>query len=79
MELAAVCKKRQFHLENLTTNNTLKQSKSNEINKDLILILPYKKTPRSSLILPYEKTPRSGSNPTNLSRERKGEKNIMCF
>jgi replicative DNA helicase len=40
MELAAVCKiKRQFNLENLTTNSTLKQSKSIEISKDLILIL----------------------------------------
>jgi hypothetical protein len=39
MELAAVYKKRQFNLENLTTNSTLKQSKSIEIGKDLVLIL----------------------------------------
>jgi hypothetical protein len=39
IELAAVCKKRQFNLENLTTNSTLKQSKSIEISKDLVLIL----------------------------------------
>jgi hypothetical protein len=31
--------KRQFNLENLTTNSTLKQSKSIEISKDLVLIL----------------------------------------
>jgi hypothetical protein len=30
---------RHFNLENLTTNSTLKQSKSIEISKDLILIL----------------------------------------
>jgi hypothetical protein len=39
MELAAVYKKRQFNLKNLTTNSTLKQSKSIEISKDLVLIL----------------------------------------
>jgi hypothetical protein len=39
MELVVVCKKRQFNLENLTTNSTLKQSKSIEISKDLVLIL----------------------------------------
>jgi hypothetical protein len=31
--------RRQFNLENLTTNSTLKQSKSIEISKDLVLIL----------------------------------------
>jgi hypothetical protein len=39
MELAAVCKKRQFNLENLTTNSALEQSKSMEITKDLVLTL----------------------------------------
>jgi hypothetical protein len=39
MELAAVCNKRQFNLENVTTNSTLKQSKSIEISKDMVLIL----------------------------------------
>jgi hypothetical protein len=34
-----VYKKRQFNLEKLTTNSTLKQSKSIEISKDLVLIL----------------------------------------
>jgi hypothetical protein len=38
-ELVAVCKKREFNLENLTINSTLKQSKSIEITKDLVLIL----------------------------------------
>jgi hypothetical protein len=37
--LVAVYKKRQFNLEKLTTNSTLKQSKSIEISKDLVLIL----------------------------------------
>jgi hypothetical protein len=39
MELATVCKKRQFSLENLATNSTLKHSKSIEISKDLVLVL----------------------------------------
>jgi hypothetical protein len=39
MELAAICKERQFNLESLTTNSTLKQSKSIEISKGLVLIL----------------------------------------
>jgi replicative DNA helicase len=39
MELAAVCNKRQFNLENVTMNSTLKQSKSIEISKDMVLIL----------------------------------------
>jgi hypothetical protein len=39
MELAVVCNKKTIQLTNLTANSTLKQSKSIEISKDLVLIL----------------------------------------
>jgi hypothetical protein len=55
------------YLENLTTNSTPKQSKSIEISKNLASSYHMKKNPRS------------GSHTTNLSRERKGEKNLFHF
>jgi hypothetical protein len=39
MELERFAIRRQFNLENLTTNSTRKQSKSIEISKDTVLIL----------------------------------------
>jgi hypothetical protein len=63
MELEAVCKKRQFDLENLTTNSTLKQSKSIVISKDLVLILQIYRV--------YEKKGREES--LAFLRKKKGE------
>jgi hypothetical protein len=39
MEFAVVCNNKTIHFRNLTTNSTLKQSKSIETSKDLVLIL----------------------------------------
>jgi hypothetical protein len=57
--------RRQFNLENHTTNSTLKQSKSLEISKDLVLIL--------QIYHVYEKKGREES-PTFL--RKKSEVNI---
>jgi hypothetical protein len=64
MELAAVSKKRQFHLANLTTNSTLKQSKSIEISKDLVSFYHTKNLQDLILILQIYR---------ERERERKGE------
>jgi hypothetical protein len=59
MELAGVCKIRQFNIENLRTNRNLKQSKSMEISKDLVLILQiyhaYEKKGEKNLLCFLEK------------------------
>jgi hypothetical protein len=59
MELAGVCKIRQFNIENLRTNSNLKQSKSMEISKDLVLILQiyhaYEKKGEKNLLCFLEK------------------------
>jgi hypothetical protein len=71
-----VYKKRQLNLENLTTNSTLKQSKSIEISKDLVSSYHTKKLKDLVLILQiYRERERVGKSPAFLRKKRKGEEN----
>jgi hypothetical protein len=63
---------RQFNLENLTINSTLKQSKSIEISKDLVLILQiyhvYEKKRVRRISYDFEKKRRVKNLPREVPR-----------